>query len=161
MARRLRRRRARLRARRSSPSWSSCRVSPAIRTRRRRRELRRLPAPAGLARAAHRSRRLRRVLRRVQLHRAAGDRGRRAAGRASCRSPSSSSGLGMTVGNLVGGRLADRGPLRAIFVVLRRLRRRRSSVLGLTAQTPVGLLRRGVPGRRRRPRRCHRRSRPG
>ena len=31
-------------------------------------------------------------------------------------------GLGMTVGNVVGGHLADHGPLRAIFLVLRRLR---------------------------------------
>ena len=48
-------------------------------------------------------------------------------------------GLGMTLGNVVGGHLADRGPLRAIFLCFGAFAVS-FVVLGLTAQWPAGLL---------------------
>lgn len=48
-------------------------------------------------------------------------------------------GLGMTLGNVVGGHLADRGPLRAIFLCFGAFAVS-FVVLGLTGQWPVGLL---------------------
>lgn len=47
-------------------------------------------------------------------------------------------GVGMTVGNLVGGRLADRGPLRGL-VITYALIIASIAVLGLSMRTPVGL----------------------
>jgi MFS transporter, DHA1 family, inner membrane transport protein len=48
-------------------------------------------------------------------------------------------GLGMTLGNVVGGHLADRGPVRAIFLCFGAFAIS-FVVLGLTAQWPAGLL---------------------
>ena len=48
-------------------------------------------------------------------------------------------GLGMTLGNVVGGHLADRGPLRAIFLCFAAFAVS-FAVLGLTARWPAGLL---------------------
>jgi DHA1 family inner membrane transport protein len=47
-------------------------------------------------------------------------------------------GLGMTVGNLIGGRLADRGPLRAVFLTFGAFAVA-LVLLALTAANPVGL----------------------
>ena len=47
-------------------------------------------------------------------------------------------GVGMTIGNLIGGRLADRGAARAIFICFGALAAS-LVVLGLTAASPVGL----------------------
>ena len=69
-------------------------------------------------------------------------------------------GLGMTLGNVVGGRLADRGPLRAIFLCFGAFAVS-LVVLGLTGHVAGRPAHRGVPGRRDRPRHSSPASRPG